>query len=605
MKQYKNYLIGFATLGLLISFALYYVDHVNKKRQEYQTNIYKTEAEAMKKRVASIILSKQKATISIGLSLANDATLEKYILAGTIPDTYYENVINKYKKDTLYKNIWIQILDKNLSSLYRSWSPQKNDNVKMVREDLVTVLKTKETTYAISSGKYDLSIKAMVPLIKYGEVIGIIEIVSHFNSISKQMKYFNIDSLVLLEKNRSKKLQYPFTNIFTDGYYVANFDAPKDILKYIEVEGVEKYITDTYILKDDFLVTSLKLKCVHGETIGYYVMFKKLSYVQMTGVDFLFFRFLTFGIILIMIVAGMMNLSMLYYIRKQKVYYKDIIDSAKNIILINNKHSIIDVNYVFFNYFKKYQTLENFKQNHKCICDFFEEDTGYLSKTMNGLNWVDYLVKSRAKSTIVKMNIEGEIYFFGVSASKISSNIKEDDIFSIVFADITEQENYKKELESISITDPLTGIGNRRFYQQKIKEEIAGIKRYNYDLSLIMCDIDFFKKINDTYGHDKGDKVLQEYTKLIDKRSRQGDIFCRIGGEEFIIILPHTNIKEAQFIAEKLRVLVENFQTEISVTMSFGVIECHCDEEIEILYGRVDKALYKAKKSGRNKVIVG
>jgi len=602
MKQYKKYLIGFFVLVVLVYVSFRYIDYIHKQRSEHQNSTYKREVEAMKKRVSSMILTKQKATISIGLSLANDKSLIKHVASGKIPNDYYADVVDKYKRETLYKNIWIQVLDKNLTSIYRSWTSKKNDSMKVIRKDLFTVLKTKKPTYAISSGKYDLSIKAMIPLLKDDAVIGIVEIVSHFNSISKQMKYFNVDSVVLLSKEHAEKLEYPFTNIFVNGYYVANFDAPKNILQHMKLKGVERYMTDSYMIEDDFLVTTLKLKGIDTKTIAYYVMFKRVDDIKMTSVQFLFFKFIAFGIILGMLVAGVVNIAMLYYIRKQKVYYKNIIDSATNIILINNKSSIIEVNHIFFKYFKNYTTLEEFKQKHKCICDFFEAKGDYLYKEMEGKNWVDYLLENSNKNTVVKMKIDKEVYFFHASASKILDG-KGKNIHSIVFTDITDQENYKKELESISVTDPLTGIGNRRFYQQKIEGELESMKRHQHNLVLIMCDIDFFKKINDIYGHDKGDIVLKEYTELIRNRLRSGDIFCRIGGEEFMIILPYTDIKRGRFIAEELRALVENFQTEISVTMSFGVVECDMNEDVACLYSRVDKALYEAKESGRNRVV--
>jgi len=604
MKQYTKYLIGFFVLGLLAYLSFTYIDYIHKQRSEHQNSTYKREVVAMKKRVSSMILTKQKATISIGLSLANDKSLMNYVASGKIPDDYYADVVDKYKKETLYKNIWIQVLDKNLTSIYRSWTSKKNDNMRVLREDLLTVLKTKNPTYAISSGKYDLSIKAMIPLLREGEVIGIVEVVSHFNSIAKQMKYFNVDSLVLLLKENTKKLEYPFTNIFINGYYVANFDAPKDILDHMKVHGVQRYITDTYIIEDGFLVSTLELKGINKETIAYYIMLKKVDDIKMTSVDFLFFKFIAFGIILGLLVAGVVNIAMIYYIRKQKLYYKNILNSATNIILINNKSETLEVNHAFFKYFKSYKTLKDFKQYYQCICDFFELKGDYLHKEMNGENWVDYLLKNSSKNIIVKMKIESKVYFFQVSASKISGD-KAENICSIVFTDITDQENYKRELESISVTDSLTGIGNRRFYQQKIEEELEGIKRHKHSVVLIMCDIDFFKKINDIYGHDKGDIVLQEYTLLIRDRLRTGDIFCRIGGEEFMIILPYTDISKGAFIAEELRALVENFQTDISVTMSFGVVECDKDEDLLSLYSRVDKALYEAKESGRNRVVLG
>ncbi len=153
------------------------------------------------------------------------------------------------------------------------------------------------------------------------------------------------------------------------------------------------------------------------------------------------------------------------------------------------------------------------------------------------------------------------------------------------------------------ITDSLTGIGNRRYFHQKIEEEIQHAQRYKHSFSLIMLDIDFFKQVNDKYGHSVGDEVLIEYTKLISSLLRKGDIFSRFGGEEFMIILPYASKNQAQKIAEKLRTEIELSQKIIPITMSFGVVEYVAGEDSEFILKRVDDALYKAKDSGRNIVV--
>jgi len=159
-------------------------------------------------------------------------------------------------------------------------------------------------------------------------------------------------------------------------------------------------------------------------------------------------------------------------------------------------------------------------------------------------------------------------------------------------------------LEYLTITDHLTGIYNRRYFQQKIEEEIKRAKRYGNALSVIMIDIDFFKKINDTHGHNVGDEVLVEYSKLIKSYLRDVDVFCRIGGEEFMIILPYATEEDAQIIAEKLRQEIETHKQILALTMSFGVTQYIKGESEEFLYKRVDSALYEAKESGRNRVVV-
>ena len=158
--------------------------------------------------------------------------------------------------------------------------------------------------------------------------------------------------------------------------------------------------------------------------------------------------------------------------------------------------------------------------------------------------------------------------------------------------------------------DPLTKAYNRLYFSSRLKEEIERAKRYNHPLSLILLDIDFFKKINDTYGHDVGDLVLKTISQIILENIRKSDLFARIGGEEFAILLPDTSKDKAILVAEKLRETIEKTPIilpngkQIKVTISLGVTSLKKDDDESSFIKRADEALYDAKKSGRNIVKV-
>jgi diguanylate cyclase (GGDEF)-like protein len=175
-------------------------------------------------------------------------------------------------------------------------------------------------------------------------------------------------------------------------------------------------------------------------------------------------------------------------------------------------------------------------------------------------------------------------------------------IFSYFLIHAKKQEKYMKEL---AIHDPLTGIYNRNGVNELINQKIEEFQRFNRDFSVIFFDIDYFKKINDTYGHDIGDYVLQNIAKLTSQSIRKSDIFARWGGEEFIIFLPETNINDAVAVAQKLRIDISQsaFYNIEQITCSFGVTQLNSDDTKEIMLKRVDTYLYKAKESGRNKVV--
>ncbi|WP_022846624.1 GGDEF domain-containing protein [Desulfurobacterium sp. TC5-1] len=160
-------------------------------------------------------------------------------------------------------------------------------------------------------------------------------------------------------------------------------------------------------------------------------------------------------------------------------------------------------------------------------------------------------------------------------------------------------------LKESSIKDPLTQAYNRRAFMEFIKEEIARAKRYRFPISLIMIDIDDFKKVNDTYGHAKGDEVLKKMAALIMTSIRRCDKLVRWGGEEFVVICPHLSKREAYFVAEKLRKIIASHDFNgVKVTASFGVSEIDPSDSIDRAVKLADKALYEAKKSGKNSVKV-
>lgn len=175
--------------------------------------------------------------------------------------------------------------------------------------------------------------------------------------------------------------------------------------------------------------------------------------------------------------------------------------------------------------------------------------------------------------------------------------------YMAVRQDITD----KKRIEVISITDALTGIFNRLKLDEVLKSEHRRYTRYGQKFAAILFDIDYFKKVNDTYGHLIGDKVLQEMSALGKKHLRDTDVLGRWGGEEFMIIAPSTDSAGATFLAEKLRQAIEDYEftTAGNITASFGIAVIKEDEKqgFDHLLKRMDEALYKAKEQGRNRVV--
>lgn len=166
-------------------------------------------------------------------------------------------------------------------------------------------------------------------------------------------------------------------------------------------------------------------------------------------------------------------------------------------------------------------------------------------------------------------------------------------------------ENKNKRYQALAATDPLTGLYNRHKFTEVFATEFLTMKSRNNAMSLVMIDIDHFKHINDTYGHNQGDRVLVEVARLIKLQQRQVDVICRWGGEEFLILLPSANIEQAAQISETLRNKIKTLSLlpNQTITASFGVTQVNNEDTLEELVGRADMALYEAKRSGRDKVV--
>ena len=175
---------------------------------------------------------------------------------------------------------------------------------------------------------------------------------------------------------------------------------------------------------------------------------------------------------------------------------------------------------------------------------------------------------------------------------------------SMLETEIMNRLKVEAELLYLASIDPLTSIPNRRKFNEVLSYELQRDSRYQKGLSLILCDLDHFKRINDKHGHNIGDEVLKEFTQLVSDNIRKTDVFARWGGEEFALLLPETDINTAFEMADQLRLVIEKHQ-QLNVggyTASFGVTQfIKGDNEIKII-SRADKALYKAKENGRNKV---
>ncbi|WP_051341351.1 GGDEF domain-containing protein [Azospirillum halopraeferens] len=183
-------------------------------------------------------------------------------------------------------------------------------------------------------------------------------------------------------------------------------------------------------------------------------------------------------------------------------------------------------------------------------------------------------------------------------------------VIYVLITDVTAMRETQDRLHHLSITDPLTGAHNRRYFIDAAEQEIARARRAGRPVALLALDIDHFKRINDTHGHAVGDDALRAFTATCRTGLRAGDVFGRLGGEEFAVFLPDTDAAAACAVAERLRAgtaatVVPAGAAELRFTVSIGVAACaHAEGTVDTLLSRADRALYGAKAAGRNRVAV-
>lgn len=199
------------------------------------------------------------------------------------------------------------------------------------------------------------------------------------------------------------------------------------------------------------------------------------------------------------------------------------------------------------------------------------------------------------------------IFFFGACFVWLSSVLALQTAMDVMRITALEHETH---------TDPLTGVYNRRFMEQRLREEVSKARRYHFELAVLMLDLDHFKRVNDELGHQAGDQVLIEIGSLFDRELRDSDILARYGGEEFLIIATNTAPTAAAALAERLRSCIEAHaflsdfskaaQQGIRITVSIGVASfADSSNDEESLIKAADRNLYQAKHGGRNQVVAG
>jgi len=313
------------------------------------------------------------------------------------------------------------------------------------------------------------------------------------------------------------------------------------------------------------------------------------------------------NILTIIGLAFVVVMIFIYFLFKKRFQksHELFLDSQDNIIMLYQSNSIKFINKVGL-VFLGYDSVGSFLSAHADISDLFMDEDGYMSRHTHGKNWVKSIYNDKSiKDNRIKIKTfsqeNGLYYAFYIKISKMVNTNQ----YILSFCDITTLEREKESYKKNSELDPLTKAYNRVKLNEMFENILFNAKKYEYTLSIVLFDIDDFKKINDQYGHNIGDKVLREIAGLTRNMLDDTALFSRWGGEEFLIVLDDTSLNEAVKFASRLRKTIEQYSFEIAkkVTCSFGVTTLNQGDQQIDFFDRVDKALYEAKENGKNQVV--
>jgi signal transduction histidine kinase len=444
-KKKKNIFIAvlcFLILTIFIASGTYY--YILDKQKTLLTSIYNSTNTNILKLTENFLTNKRDATLSIALALAKDNELQKFIINQEYENFNYKEISEQMKENTKFKNIWIQIVDKNGNSIYRSWTDKKGDNL-LFRKDLKNFIENKTISTSISVALYSMTIKARAPIIdRENNFLGAIEVISHFDSIAYDLKENNIDSIVIADKKYKEILKLPYTKTFIGDYYIANKNANKELVNYLTSNKIENYLNiDTYIIENNYLISKYNLFNDKQERLGDIVNFIKLSDIDIQVVKSFKIQIIMISII-VLIVIFFSFLLYLYstYLKQLKIQEKkkeSILNSQQNIIVITNGAELIDANKRLYDFFSDTKDLASFREKYKCICTSFinmENDLYIIEKYYNGKNWAEYILANPTQNFRVAMkNMKNEIRHFSIKCSKF----KLEELIIVTLTDITQE----------------------------------------------------------------------------------------------------------------------------------------------------------------------
>lgn len=427
-------------VAVLIASALFLLNlKVNSLRDQHYAQV----AMEMNAQVDRLIEAKRKSTLALTLALADNANIKDVLLNNTLEEGMNEaskRLSSELRQNTKYKNVWFQLIDKEGISRSRSWVNKYGDQISKVRPDIRLMMQSPHVMETISTGKFTISFKSMVPIYHEQQFIGMVEVITHFNSIIKELEQAGIRSVVLVDKRYRKQLTKAVSKTFIDDYYVANFDIHSSDIKQITKLGVANLIRQSRpIIDGETLVTRYTIAGVNDEQMGYYIQIVPLGLIQNADIN-RFIRNLLIAVFLI-IIAILLIAVLLYRNKKlaerEKLFFQSIIDSSGDLMLITDGEHIESANKAFFSLFSQ---LPDKRLNSLTP---YIKDEKFLQRLQCNQGWSGLLHKLTDQETDLKFRINHQDFYFSLNIQPLQQNTRQ---FVLRLIDITERKENEEKL---------------------------------------------------------------------------------------------------------------------------------------------------------------
>ncbi|MDD5157594.1 GGDEF domain-containing protein [Sulfurimonas sp.] len=541
----------------------------------------------------------------------------------------YEELFDEY---TYLRGLGIVQLHfqlRNSESFLRFENPEKyGDNLTYTRKSVEWTNANQTKTEGFEEGVFYNGFRYIFPLIKIDgtkkEHLGSVEFTfSPYAFINDLINYQDIKAEFIVSSNDDTKknivtpTELRYTESPFDGFMYEK-SIKKELnnnIKKIEIEKITKsdssrasrdiFKGDVFSIPsgDSFSVfTFIPIKnSVSKKVVSAIILQENSDEIKELDNQFFLFLFSGYGVILMAILYIYREVNSRVKFQNISKKTQKILDAQEAIVVILDRAGVISVNRKFLNFFGC-SSLSDFKAKNRCICERFEQNDKFfhIGKVKNDGFWIDALSELSDREHIVSMKDKNnKFHSFAIFINSI------DNSYIVSFSDISETMREHFSLEQKAMHDSLTNAYNREYFQENINFIIEESCKKELHVGVVMFDIDYFKNVNDTYGHSVGDFVLKYLVWSVGNVIRSEDLLIRWGGEEFLLIIQTKSIEELILITQKIRETIEgeDFKEVKQITCSFGVTLHMDNEDISNSIKRADDALYEAKESGRNRVV--